>query len=102
MWDFKPGDEVKYEGVPDDYMPWRKRADPALWPFDYDAVYVVADVVLVNGEVGLIIQGFKSNHPTGAWHHMGWRKVQRRDLTEWLATENTIDEPTRAPAMEPA
>lgn len=29
-----------------------------------------------------------------------FRKVQRRDLTEWLATENTIEEPRRAPAKK--
>ena len=102
MSEFKPGDEVQYEGVPDDFMPWRKRADPDRWPFDSDAVYVVADVVLVNGEVGLVIRGIKSDHPTGAWHHIGWRKVQRRDLSAWLETAATDtdrwDKPIKAPA----
>lgn len=30
---------------------------------------------------------------------IGWY-VQRRDLTVWLSTENTIEEPKRAPAKE--
>lgn len=29
-----------------------------------------------------------------------FRKVQRRDLTAWLATEKTIEEPKRAPAKK--
>lgn len=47
-------------------------------------------------------QGMRNGRWFWGWDASCFRKVQRRDLTEWLATENTIDEPTRVPAMEPA
>lgn len=37
---------------------------------------------------------------TGGYRASRFRKVQRRDLTAWLATENTIEGPTRETVKE--
>ncbi len=42
-------------------------------------------------------------HPDGwAYAPEDFRKVQRRDLSAWLATTNTIEEPKRTPTKAPA
>lgn len=53
--------------------------------------------------VGVKLEGIFAHRP-GSVHRDGhfsprqFRKVQRRDLTEWLATKSTIEEPKRTPA----
>lgn len=104
MCDFAPGDEVEaldndggeigriYDlwldlfcpGVPDTNIPDGTR-------------FIVRDVVPhpdIDGLFGVNVDG------EGLYPHFIFRKVRRRDLTVWLSTENTIEEPKRAPAKE--
>lgn len=93
--DFKVGDEVVC--VRDDYG-W---AELDLTPPVIGQAYVVAKVwgvLHVRGEpslrdVGIDLVGLE--HSRAAYPAAAFRKVQRRDLSVWLATENTIEGPLR-------
>jgi len=90
MCDFKPGDEVVYigdEGVPK--IPEHGRCANVSRGDTFTVVGVSPwrDTDLI----ALILH----EHP-GKWFDARcFRKVQRRDLTAWLATENTIEDPIR-------
>lgn len=94
MWDFKPGDEVVCV------------ADRGWIPLDSDndegpkpgEVFVVTDVDFNCGELWL---GF-AQWPDDEFRATYFRKVQRRDLSTWLSTTQTIEEPKRKPAKAPA
>lgn len=97
MSDFKPGDEVVCVAGRDP----RGLATTASAVFEEGVVYVVANVILWRGEVGLVIAGMPSDHPSGAYGARFFRKVQRRDLSAWLATATKFEEPKRAPVLQP-
>lgn len=99
MCDFKPGDEV---------VRFQDLGLPALADDDIGVPPV--------GHVGRISDvGFSTSeeeawidldnwprHPKYGLRADEFRKVQRRDLSAWLATSNTIEGPVRAPAKERA
>lgn len=92
--DFKPGDEVvcvAVKRVPADYEGTRLRVG---------SVYVVEQVLLWNGDAGVVLVGHHSTHPTGAYLARAFRKVQRRDLGAWLETATDFEEPRRVPKKE--
>lgn len=86
--DFKVGDEVvcvDASSFPDEVLE--------------GPVYVVSEITAPGwaGDVGIRLEGVAS---VWDWPGQGYwvgcfRKVQRRDLTAWLATENTIEGPLR-------
>lgn len=91
MCDFKPGDEVVCvddAGLNSD--------GPRL-----GGVYV-AGPIQRSRRGGLFVR--VCGYPDGGlgYYARRFRKVQRRDLTAWLATANTIEEPKRTPAKAPA
>lgn len=98
MCDFKPGDEVVAVDGKEAESEWRGPL------FDFSAVYVVEDVIVWRGRIGLVIAGMHSTHPTKAYGAEFFRKVQRRDLTAWLSTSvpntDALDKPIRAPKRE--
>lgn len=103
MCDFKPGDEVVcindgWLGRAPRWMFWT-RTRPVDGPVKGHH-YIVRRVAVGTCEissrkaVGVELEG-PWNH---AWRPSNFRKVQRRDLSAWLSTENTIEGPVRAPA----
>lgn len=96
------GDEVvciwKGEKLPGDSWAGHLWAKLVLRP---GGTYVVSWVGVgsVSGTPTLRLVGVR-NRPGKVWAQGLFRKVQRRDLTAWLATENTIEGPTRAPAKK--
>lgn len=106
MCDFKPGDEVV---CVDDATLHGSDAPPK--GIAKGGVYTVAAVgpsptnnPIVRGRLVVFLVGTQ-NTGTVTGLDIGYapsrfRKVQRRDLTEWLATENTIEEPRRSPAKK--
>ena len=103
MCDFRIGDDV---AVVDE----GSGVGPAVYRFvvglfggdvvqmDRGAVFRIEDMMrhpILPWVIGLWLEGRFAWHP-----HFWFRKVQRRDLTVWLSTENTIEEPKRAPAEE--
>jgi len=102
--DFKPGDEVvcvdavRWDRRAPKWMFWTNRAPRGYGP-KVGQVITVAWV----GPVFDLVTGVGVEFPD--WPNVQWdashfRKVQRRDLTAWLATEKTIEEPKRAPAKK--
>lgn len=89
MCDFKPGDEVVCIGDGEwicDTVPWwrfwrRKATGPRV-----GVVYVIAAIEACKKAVGLRLVGVKNPGPTGWWDAADFRKIQRRDLGEWLKT----------------
>lgn len=84
--DFKVGDEVVYAGhIPPDYVkPWVPRPEK-------DRVYVVGAVGISGDQRYVLIYpvGLEWISPSGVrggYIAKRWRKVQRRDLGEWLKT----------------
>lgn len=108
MCDFKPGDEV----VCVDASASRWTIEGFAPPLSEGATYVVADVFDVrnlisgtpSGQIGVSLVGlaWSVKGICGAWSPTRFRKVQRRDLSAWLATTNTIEEPKRTPTKAPA
>lgn len=95
MIDFKPGDEVV---CVDDSLAWGREPCGLV----KGQVYRVLDLGEgFWGDIGVNV-GVPSPHPTGRWSVSRFRKVQRRDLSVWLATKNTIEDPKRVPATEDA
>ena len=88
--DFKPGDEVEK---------FRKTGPLVDHPLCAPVGARGTVVAVLDGGVGVQVEGWPHGDCRG---HIAanWRKVQRRDLTAWLATENTIEEPKRAPAKK--
>lgn len=94
---FKPGDEVVciYGG------PWKMRFRNILRFIAYrrpvkGRTYTVASVHLSGVESGVGVKLKEVPSPKGlCFCSSCFRKVQRRDLAAWLATETTIEGPTR-------
>lgn len=88
---FQVGDEIEHIGG---------FADPAQFAAHGRAF------ALATGDKGIVTRLWQSdgylrmwvsvrpNRPEG-WGPRRWRKVQRRNLKTWLATENTIEGPKR-------
>lgn len=102
MCDFRVGDEVVFIGQTadpsDPYFPFR-RVSGLLTK---GSVYTVEGIVLnpfLLDDVGLLLVGVKSPHPTRAFCWRGFRKVERKtdrvDLTEWLSQPSDFEEPNR-------
>lgn len=104
MCDFKPGDEV----VCVDAVASKFTQGGYAPPLVEGRTYQVSDVFEVrrcfsgdlSGLIGVALVGheWSVNSVRGAWAPSRFRKLQRRDLTSWLATENTIEGPVRSPA----
>lgn len=91
MCDFKPGDEVVCVD-----------ASPSVGEHSLieGATYVIGDTSDRWAEPSVWV-GCLNEWGGRHWHYASrFRKVQRRDLTAWLATENTVEGPVRAPAKE--
>lgn len=97
--DFKPGDDIVCVDADEPCTPGHQR-----WahPLEKGAVYQVARLDLSEWSAALLV--FLAGHPN-LWIETGedvgfaasrFRKVQRRDLTAWLATPNTIEGPVRS------
>lgn len=109
MCDFAPGDEVVcVEGAAGRFpnLGWVCLVEGAIYTiaevWREGEIGETGGVIPEGGMVQLVELG-----PLRCGIHCGFasrrfRKVQRRDLTVWLATENTIEEPKRAPVREPA
>lgn len=63
----------------------------------FGEIYGITFIECTNGEVFIDF----AHWPDSGFLASAFRKVQRRDLTVWLSTENTIEEPKRAPVVEP-
>ena len=91
--DFKPGDEVVCVNAEGQHY-----IAPQL---EHGAVYVVAGVHTswsAPGTPSVTLVGMHwmaLNGNVGGYRHTRFRKVQRRDLTAWLATKNTVEGPVR-------
>lgn len=93
MCDFAPGDEVVLYRYLDD------GGHPLMPPIGHVGVITIIGRSRDGGpEIGLQLDNWKRGK--FAMNVLCFRKVQRRDLTIWLATENTIEEPKRAPVEE--
>lgn len=86
MCDFKIGDEI----TPIDDDPWLDDIGVTSGP-KFGAVCVVSEVLFACGRPWVALREFPG-HYFGA---SAFRKVQRRDLNAWLATENTVEGPVR-------
>ena len=94
MCDFKPGDEVVC--VDDTGYPPIYRPDecPVLGKHYRVVSMSYHDDGLCWRGAGVSVSLAEIELPH--WAAERFRKVQRRDLSAWLATENTIEEPRRA------
>lgn len=102
MCDFKPGDEVV--AVDDDggelgrsYELWLSLFLPEADGADFDegARFVVRGIAPhphIEGLFGVDVDG------TGFYPHFIFRKVQRRNIQDWLKQETSYDEELHAPA----
>ena len=100
MCDFKPGDEVVCVNAS---LLDAKRGEEMVM-LTVGRIYTVSTVRIAKGEPHVTLAE-QENFWVAAGFDFGFRarrfrKVQRRDLTAWLATENTIEEPRRAPAKK--
>ena len=96
MCDLKPGDEVvRYRMGPAGPHPLSITPDPEIG--HVGIVTAVGETVC--GGFWIELDNWPADPLCGlpAEH---FRKVQRRDLTAWLATKNTIDDPNPVPAKE--
>lgn len=101
MCDFKPGDEVVCVDAPADR--WTREGFAP--PLSEGTTYVVADVFDVrnlisgtpSGKIGVSLVGlaWSVNGVCGAWRPSRFRKVQRRNITEWLSQKTKFEEPKR-------
>lgn len=80
--DFKPGDEVVYIG--------RTRHDLQPAPLGIGSMHVVEWVGEVLGDVCVMVPSI-TDFVTAS----SFRKVQRRNLTEWLSQKTKFEEPKR-------
>ena len=92
---FAPGDDVVCidDGQLSPYAPLIQKG----------VVYVVEgwDVGACRDCIFLVGVDAEDRTPERASYHASrFRKVQRRNLTAWLAAEKTIEEPKRAPAKK--
>lgn len=89
MENFKIGDEVtlKFETS---WIDETGSERPSSAP-EFGAVYLVIDIELIGKDVFLAFDEF----PTSCWLSTKFAKVQRRDLTAWLATATTFEGPRR-------
>lgn len=88
--DFKPGDAVTRT----ENLPWLYLGSVVINPHAprFGEVYVIAEVA-----VGYPTSWVKfAGACDWCWAASRFRKVQRRDLSAWLATEATIEGPTRS------
>jgi hypothetical protein len=92
---FAPGDvvvRVKYDG-PDPSGNSTKRVPiaPGEAP-PIGRTFRVTKVVTSNGEVGLVVPGYPSRHPTKAWHHLLFRKIDKSDegFAAWMRSLRPI------------
>lgn len=109
MCDFKPGDEVQVIAVGSESGRF----------IAVGQIHTIREVsplrdgegrnyANIHGEtVGVKLVGIKayrpnSVHTDGHFSPSLFRKLQRRDLSAWLETATDFEEPTRAPAVEPA
>lgn len=94
MCSFKPGDEAVciYD------VRWWEN-DPSIGrafvtgPSKGETVRVRGIALSCERLPGLLLEGYE-----GLWDPTQFRKVQRRDLTEWLSIATDFEEPKRAPA----
>ena len=93
MCDFKPGDEVM---CVDAGAGWCERPTPLKKGATYEVKRIGPPDA--DGDRGVEVWGVSASRRWPYWRSSRFRKVQRRDLTAWLATENTIEGPVRAPA----
>ena len=101
MCDLKPGDEVVCSVAPDSaegLSLWRRLFYRA--PVQVGRVYVVSDLKAARGLILIRLKGVPNVSPKHWFNAACFRKVQRRDLTAWLATKNTIEDPKRLPVKE--
>lgn len=78
--EFKVGDVVVRVKIDRDIDPFHGRRMKSKGSIPYGSMVRVADVIYFN-EVGLVIQGHPSGHPTGAWSHLGFKKLPKADDT---------------------
>lgn len=102
MCDFKPGDEVVCIAVPDGVENlgfWRQLFYRS--PVSVGRVYTVSDISRRGDLVLIRLKGVRNATPSH-WFAAHWfRKVQRRDMSQWLETATDFEEPKRAPAKTP-
>lgn len=92
MCEFKPGDEVVPIKINPDDPGYRNRVKIA------NRVHIVEYVGVWSGVVFVRLVGQDSGHPCGGWNARGFRKVQRRDISQWLETATDFEEPKRKKA----
>jgi len=91
---FKVGDEV----VCVDDSPWRSTGTKSL---QKGKVYTIRDSDNLppdhNGDIGFHLVEVETpfTQQNVGWSSFRFRKVQKRDLAAWLATENTVEGPVR-------
>lgn len=106
MCEFRPGDEVVWVDSDGDplaliYDLWMGVFNPDAHPLEIEGVLKVTAVVQHPHLPMIWGLGFEGSG-SDLYPHFSYRKVQRRDLTAWLSTTNTIEEPKRKPAKAPA
>lgn len=102
MIDFKPGDEVVC--VQDESERWSISSGLTVGA-KYTVTQVFEDKVGYDAsrrEVGVKLLEVAPPCPFSGFKAAWFRKIQRRNLTAWLATENTIEEPKRIRETESA
>lgn len=99
MCDFAPGDEVQC--INGDWSGSTEGGEPPMSCPSEGGVYTITELEIgpVSSALFIGLDAFDADY---LWNAAHFRKVQRRDLSVWLATENTIEEPKRVPVEEPA
>lgn len=96
MCDFKVGDEVVCVDATPRVEPGRAPTTDVL---EQGAVYTVTFMGLNRlGEVVVMLHLVQNGRPDWGFHPDRFRKVERRNLTEWLSQSTDLDEEQRFPA----
>lgn len=91
MCDFKPGDEVV---CVDAGLQWGFEPCPLVKGAHYTVLGLIPARSVDGSNFGVIID-VRSAHREGAWAPSRFRKVQRRNIVEWLTQAVGIEEPKR-------
>lgn len=94
MCDFKPGDEVVCVDVEPNHPAYRRN------PLVLGKRYTVSSIGVVtcprDGPVVVVmLDGVPQSRTGNGWGVRRFRKVQRRNLTEWLSQKTKFEEPKR-------
>lgn len=102
MCDFKPGDEVVcVDAAPANCPGFRN--DKAQVNIVVGLIYTVESVFISNTRLGITLTAPETKWTMrqggdGGYNAARFRKVQRRDISQWLETETDYEEPKRKKA----